>query len=71
MKEKFDIGGMTCSACAAHVEKAVNKLDVNFCSVNLLTNSMEVDFDTDKESIGSIISAVEKQDIVQKNTRIL
>ena len=61
MKEKFDIGGMTCSSCAAHVEKVVNKLNVNFCSVNLLTNSMEVDFDIDKESVDSIISAVEKE----------
>ena len=60
MKEKFDIGGMTCSSCAAHVENVVNKLNVNFCSVNLLTNSMEVDFDIDKESVDSIISAVEK-----------
>ena len=37
MKEKFDIGGMTCSACASHVSKAVNKLNVKSCNVNLLT----------------------------------
>ena len=59
MKEKFDIGGMTCSACASHVEKAVCKLNINSCSVNLLTNSMEVDFNEEKESIESIILAVE------------
>ena len=59
MKEKFDIGGMTCSACAAHVSKAVEKLNVVSCNVNLLTNSMEVEYN---ESLTSkeIIEAVEK-----------
>ena len=79
MKEKFDIGGMTCSACASHVEKAVCKLNINSCNVNLLTNSMEVDFNEEKESIESIILAVEKagysakkhSDFVEKqNTRV-
>ena len=59
MKEKFDIGGMTCSACAGHVEKAVCKLNINSCNVNLLTNSMEVEFDKDKLTVDEIISAVE------------
>lgn len=59
MKEKFDIGGMTCSSCASHVSKAVSKLNINSCNVNLLTNSMEVEFDKDKESIENIIRAVE------------
>ncbi|MEG1407218.1 MAG: heavy metal translocating P-type ATPase, partial [Ruthenibacterium sp.] len=44
MKQQYDITGMTCSACSAHVEKAVRKVDgVNHVSVNLLTNSMTVD----------------------------
>ena len=59
MKEKFDIGGMTCSACAGHVEKSVCKLNINSCNVNLLTNSMEVEFDKDKLTVDEIISAVE------------
>ena len=59
MKEKFDIGGMTCSACAGHVEKAVCKLNINSCNVNLLTNSMDVEFDKDKLTVDEIISAVE------------
>ena len=42
--KKFDISGMSCAACSARVEKAVSALDgVDVCSVNLLTNSMEVE----------------------------
>lgn len=45
-KEKFDIKGMTCSSCSAHVEKAVNKLDGIKCvNVNLLSNNMIVEYD--------------------------
>lgn len=45
-KEKFDIQGMTCSSCSAHVEKAVNKLDGIKCvNVNLLSNNMIVEYD--------------------------
>ena len=55
---KFDVGGMTCAACSARVEKAVSSLDgVKQCSVNLLTNSMIVDSSISNEEI---ISAVEK-----------
>ena len=44
--EKFDVTGMTCSACVAHVEKSVSKLEgVKAVNVNLLTNSMTVSFD--------------------------
>lgn len=46
MKEKFEVTGMTCSACSARVEKCVSKLEgVEKVSVNLLTNSMQVEFD--------------------------
>ena len=42
--EKYNITGMSCASCSARVKKAVKKLDgVNFCSVNLLTNSMTVE----------------------------
>ena len=42
----FDVKGMTCAACSAHVEKSVRKLEgVRGVSVSLLTNSMEVQFD--------------------------
>ena len=44
MKQKFNVTGMTCSACSAHVEKAVGKLEgVEGVSVNLLGNNMLVD----------------------------
>lgn len=44
--EKFDVTGMTCSSCVAHVEKSVSKLQgVKTVNVNLLTNSMTVSFD--------------------------
>lgn len=45
-QQKFDVTGMTCSACSAHVEKAVRGLDgVEEVSVNLLTGSMTVQVD--------------------------
>lgn len=47
MKSKFDINGMTCAACQAHVEKAVKKVKgVKKVNVSLLTNSMEVEYDS-------------------------
>lgn len=56
--KNFDVGNMTCAACSARVEKTVSSLDgVEFCSVNLLTNSMQVDGTATNEEI---ISAVEK-----------
>lgn len=58
--KKFDVTGMTCAACQAHVEKAVKAVEgVNSVSVSLLTNSMTVDFSAPAtEEI--IVRAVEK-----------
>lgn len=56
--KKFDVTGMSCAACVARVEKAVNAIDgVTECTVSLLTNSMTV-----KGEAGSseIMKAVEK-----------
>ena len=40
-EKKYDVGGMTCSACSAHVDKAVRGLDgVDDVNVNLLQNSI-------------------------------
>lgn len=60
MDKKFNVTGMTCSACSSHVEKSVSKLvgDGNV-SVSLLTNSMTVKYDQDKISESDIIKAVE------------
>lgn len=59
MKEKYDITGMTCSACSAHVEKAVKKLEgMKNVSVNLLQNSMTVEYDESILTSQNIIDAV-------------
>ena len=61
MKEKFDVTGMTCSACSSRVEKCVRQLDgMTDVTVNLLTNSMQVEFDNQKLSSDEIIQAVIK-----------
>ena len=61
MKQKFSVSGMTCSACQAHVEKAVRQTaGVKDVQVNLLSNTMTVDYDEEKVSPEAIIKAVEK-----------
>ena len=58
-KQQFTITGMTCSACSARVEKAVAKVDgTKEVSVNLLTNSMQLEYDEAKTSVPAIIKAV-------------
>lgn len=58
--EKFDVTGMTCASCVAHVEKSVSKLDgVKSVNVNLLTNSMTVTFDELHLNVGIIEDSVE------------
>ena len=60
-KERFDVTGMSCSACSSHVEKSVSKVEgVDQVSVNLLTNSMQVEYNEDKTNVEIIIKAVEK-----------
>ena len=59
MKQKFDITGMSCAACSAHVEKAVRKLEgIRSADVSLMTNSMTADFDENLLSAETIIQAV-------------
>ena len=59
MKKKFNITGMTCSACSAHVEKAVRKLEgIRSADVSLMTNSMTADFDEGVLTTDAIIKAV-------------
>ena len=60
MKKKFDVIGMSCSACSAHVDKAVRHIDgVLDVNVNLLSNSMSVEYDEDKVNDALIMKAVE------------
>lgn len=59
IKVKFDIDGMTCSSCSAHVDRAVRKLNgVKEVSVNLLANNMVVDYDEKQLTNDNIIKAV-------------
>jgi hypothetical protein len=61
MQEKYNVTGMTCSACQARVQKSVSHLTgVQDCNVNLLKNSMVVTYDDQTVSSGQIIAAVEK-----------
>ncbi|MCI1723380.1 MAG: heavy metal translocating P-type ATPase [Lachnospiraceae bacterium] len=60
MKQKYDITGMTCAACQAHVTKSVEKVEgVRDVNVNLLQNSMTVDYDENGTDDAAIIRAVE------------
>ena len=60
-QERFDVTGMTCSACSAHVEKAVCALEgVHKAEVSLMTNSMTVEYDEGALDQAGIVSAVER-----------
>ena len=59
MTENFVVTGMTCSACSAHVEKAVSRISgVESVAVNLMTGRMSVTFDDTSTSPDAICSAV-------------
>lgn len=59
LKETYDVTGMTCSSCVRHVEKAVEKQPgVKKVTVNLLKNSMVVDYDENKLNHAEIEHAV-------------
>lgn len=60
MTENFDITGMSCAACSAHIEKSVGAISgVREVSVNLLKNSMKVVYDENTVTVSDIITAVE------------
>ncbi len=61
MRERYHITGMTCSACSSHVEKAVSQLKgVEKSSVNLLTETMEVEYNEEQLGEADIVAAVTK-----------
>ena len=61
MKRTFDVTGMTCAACSSRVEKATAGVaGVDSVAVNLLKNSMEVEFDGSDATVAAISAAVEK-----------
>ena len=60
-QDKFDVDGMTCATCQAHVDRAVSKLDgVQSVAVNLLAGSMMVDYDPAQVSPDDICTAVDR-----------
>lgn len=60
MTEKFVVTGMTCAACAAHVEKAAGAVaGVDSAAVNLMLGTLVCSYDRDKASPQAIIAAVE------------
>ena len=60
-KETYDVTGMSCAACSSRVEKAVSKQPgAQQVAVNLLKNSMVVEYDESQLSSAQIIAAVEK-----------
>ncbi len=60
MKQRFRVGGMSCAACSAHVEKSVSAVQgVSEVQVNLLAGSMTVQYDEAVCSAQKIIAAVQ------------
>jgi heavy metal translocating P-type ATPase len=59
--QKFDVVGMTCASCVAHVEKSVKKLEgIRAVNVQLMTNSMTVVFDDESVDLKTIEESVKK-----------
>ena len=62
MKQTFDVKGMTCAACQAHVEKAAGKLDgVKSAQVSLMLGRMEVEYDENAIDAAKICDAVTRE----------
>ncbi len=59
MVKRYNVTGMTCSACSSGIERAVGKLEgVTLCEVSLMAKSMKVDFDESAVSEERIFSTV-------------
>ncbi len=60
MRLKFTVGGMSCAACSARIERVINKIDGVTAQVNLLAGTMLVDFDNKNITPEDIIKTVQK-----------
>ena len=61
MKQRFSVGGMYCAACSSRVQRTVSELQgVSSAEVNLIANSMTVEYDPALQSFDSICEAVVK-----------
>lgn len=74
MKQKFEITGMTCSACSSSIQKSVSKIEgVNKAEVNLLTKEMIVEYDNNKNLKATVIEKVNKlgyqAQLIEKQTK--
>ncbi len=56
---QLELEGMTCAACAARIEKALNKVDGVEASVNLATERAAVRYDDGRVALGELVTAVE------------
>ncbi|MCM1987296.1 heavy metal translocating P-type ATPase [Methanococcoides seepicolus] len=57
----FDVGGMTCAACATNIERALKKLDgVSNASVNFPMSTARAEYDPDKVSAADMLKAIEE-----------
>ncbi|MFD3448360.1 heavy metal translocating P-type ATPase [Microbacteriaceae bacterium 4G12] len=56
----FRITGMTCSACAARIEKVLNKIDGVEASVNLALDKATIHYDSSKQDVQKIREKIEK-----------
>lgn len=59
--KRYNVTGMTCSACSSGIERALGRLDgVSSCEVSLMAKSMKVDFDESVVSEEKIFSVVKE-----------
>lgn len=56
---ELELGGMTCAACALHIEKQLNGLDGVSASVNFATERATIDYDAGVVDVVDLISRVE------------
>ncbi|KXV26894.1 heavy metal translocating P-type ATPase [Gluconobacter japonicus] len=56
----FPVGGMTCAACAARIEKVLNRQSGVHATVNFASERAQVDLDGPEASVGTVVSAVRK-----------
>ncbi|NPE27497.1 heavy metal translocating P-type ATPase [Methanococcoides sp. SA1] len=57
----FDVGGMTCAACATNIERALKKLDgVSNASVNFPMSTARAEYDPDKVSAADMLKAIDE-----------
>src|SRR3954451_2070470 len=57
---RFPVGGMSCAACAARVEKALNRLDGVTAAVNYATEQATVEYDPALATADTLADAVER-----------